>query len=112
MKTGLVALAPDYIQKGLIDELFMKRLLKYNKKLMIFPGAAMRSCLVAAGRIAGFPHPRVKPYDIAAVHLIVEEAGGMVTDVRGAPLDYTTDFRGAVISNGVIHKDLLDLFNE
>lgn len=110
MENGIVALAPDYVKAKFIDEPFMQRLLAYNKELAIFPGAVFRSCMVAQGRIAGFPHPRVKPYDIAAVHLIVEEAGGKVTNIYGEPLDYSTDFRGAIISNGVVHENLLSLF--
>lgn len=110
MENGMIALAPDYVKAKFINEPFFKRLLAYNKGLAIFPGAVFRSCMVAQGRIAGFPHPQVKPYDIAAVHLIVEEAGGKVTDVHGGVLDYSKDFRGAIISNGVVHDDLVALF--
>ncbi len=106
---ALIALAPDYIRTQFVNEPFMQRLLAHNKELAIFPGAVFRSCMVAQGRIAGFPHPKVKPYDIAAVHLIVEEAGGKVTDVHGEALDYTKDFRGAIISNGIIHNNLIAL---
>jgi myo-inositol-1(or 4)-monophosphatase len=109
-ESGLIALAPDYIRPGLIDEPFMQKLLAYDKQLAIFPGAVYRSCMVASGRIAGFAHPRVKPYDIAAAHLIVEEAGGTVTGVDGQPLDYSTEFKGAVISNDIAHAKLLELF--
>ncbi|HEX3081948.1 MAG TPA: inositol monophosphatase [Candidatus Saccharimonadia bacterium] len=108
---GPVALPPDYIKAKLVNEPFMQKLLAFNKELVLFSGAVYRSCMVASGRIAGFPHPRVKPYDIAAVHLIVEEAGGKVTATDGSELDYSTDFRGAVISNGVAHDDLLKLFS-
>ncbi len=107
---ALIALAPDYIRPQFVNEPFMQRLLVHDKQLAIFPGAVFRSCMVAQGRIAGFPHPRVKPYDIAAVHLIVEEAGGKVTNVHGEALDYTKNFRGAIISNGVVHDDLIALF--
>ncbi|MDE2026259.1 MAG: inositol monophosphatase [Patescibacteria group bacterium] len=110
MDEALIGLAPDYIRPQFINESFMKKLLAYDKQLAIFPGAVFRSCMVASGRIAGFPHPRVKPYDIAAVHLIVEEAGGKVTDTKGQIISYLKEFRGAVISNGVIHEDLLALF--
>ena len=106
---GIIGLAPDYIRPKFIDGKFMKKLLALNKPLAIFPGAVFRSCLVASGRVAGFPHPNVKPYDIAAVHLIVTEAGGKVTGLLGEELDYATDFRGAILSNGVVHEDLLEL---
>lgn len=109
---GLIALAPDYIRPDLINMPFVQKLLTYDKELAIFPGAVYRSCMVAEGRIVGFPHPKVKPHDIAAVHLIVEEAGGKVTSIYGEPLDYSQRFEGAVISNGIAHKGLLELFND
>lgn len=110
MEMADIGLAPEFVSEKYINEPFMRRLLAYGRTLAIFPGAVCRSSLVATGRIAGFPHPAVKPYDIAAAHLIIEEAGGKVTDIHGQPLDYSKSFRGAVLSNGVIHDDLLALF--
>jgi fructose-1,6-bisphosphatase/inositol monophosphatase family enzyme len=110
IKNGLIALAPDFMRPQHVDEIWLRRLLAHDKQLAIFPGAVFRGCMVASGRIAGFPHPSVKPYDIAAVHIILIEAGGKVTDVHGNPLDYSRDFQGAILSNGVVHDDLVALF--
>ena len=49
--------------------------------------AALDLCYVAAGRFDGFWEERLKPWDIAAGALIVEEAGGLVTGMDGAPFD-------------------------
>jgi len=45
--------------------------------------------------------------------LIVEEAGGKVTDIHGKPLRFThgfqlTENRGVIVSNGALHPALLD----
>jgi len=40
-------------------------------------------CAVAAGRLDGFFEFNLKPWDIAAGALIVQEAGGIVTDMSG-----------------------------
>lgn len=58
------------------------------------------------------PNYREKIWDHAAGSLLVEEAGGMVTDMHGQPLDFASDFkmnhnRGVVVSNGSIHKAVL-----
>jgi myo-inositol-1(or 4)-monophosphatase len=45
--------------------------------------AALDLCCVAAGWLDGYWEIRIKPWDIAAGALIVEEAGGMVTKVNG-----------------------------
>lgn len=75
--------------------------------------------LVAAGRVTSFlrlvPDPtyREKIWDHAAGTLIVQEAGGTVTDFDGKPLDFSQGRRlehnrGIVASNGVIHNALLE----
>ncbi len=58
------------------------------------------------------PNYREKIWDHAAGSLLVEEAGGMVTDMHGQPLDFASDFkmnhnRGVVVSNESIHVAVL-----
>ena len=47
--------------------------------------AALDLCYIAAGRMDGFWEQDLKPWDIAAGTIIVEEAGGSVTDFAGEP---------------------------
>jgi len=49
--------------------------------------------------------PKPEPFDIAAAGLIVERAGGIVTDMEGNP--WGPFSRSTVASNGIIHPDLL-----
>ena len=56
---------------------------------------------------------REKIWDHAAGKIIVEEAGGVVTDVSGAPLDFSCgtklqNNRGIVATNGKIHEPVID----
>lgn len=82
-------------------------LLDQKIKLMTLNGAVYKSCLVARGKIEGYLEPATGSPDIAAVDLIVNEAGGTVTGLDGEILDYRKHFLGVVISNGVIHNELL-----
>ena len=67
--------------------------------------ASLDLCFVARGWIDGYWERRLHPWDIAAGALLVEEAGGVVTDTRGGELDAR---RGEVVaSNGAIHEDML-----
>jgi len=68
-------------------------------------------CLVACGQYEAclFDGTEGKNVDIAAVKVIVEEAGGKVTDLFGSEQRYDRDIRGAIISNGLVHKDLVGL---
>lgn len=58
-----------------------------------------------------------KIWDHAAGSLVVEEAGGSVSDMRGKPLDFGKadrlhDNRGVVVSNGLIHDDVIEALAE
>ncbi|MBX5490301.1 MAG: inositol monophosphatase [Chloroflexi bacterium] len=67
--------------------------------------AALDLCYVAAGRCDGFWERHLQPWDMAAGALIVQEAGGQVSDFRGGPLDL---YRGEVVAtNGRIHDELV-----
>ena len=50
--------------------------------------AALDLCYVAAGRVDGYFEFNLKPWDYAAGSLIVEEAGGKITDWDGEKLPY------------------------
>ena len=67
--------------------------------------AALDLCHVAAGRADGMFEHILNPWDIAAGILLIEEAGGKVTDMDGAPL--TLDRPNPVLAtNGKIHEEL------
>jgi myo-inositol-1(or 4)-monophosphatase len=63
--------------------------------------AALDLCYVASGRLDGFYERGVHAWDVGAGALMVEEAGGKVTDYRGAQLDL--EGREIVASNGHLH---------
>ncbi len=71
--------------------------------------AALDLCYVAAGRFDGFWEMKLKPWDVAAGMLIIQEAGGMVTDFTGKPYSVYTDH--IVASNTRLHGLLLGVLN-
>jgi fructose-1,6-bisphosphatase/inositol monophosphatase family enzyme len=48
-------------------------------------------------------------HDIAALKVLVEEAGGKVTDIDGRDQRYDQPINGAIISNGHVHDQLVDI---
>lgn len=54
-----------------------------------------------------FPGTKGKNVDIAAAKVIVEEAGGKVTDFAGNEQRYDMDIKGALVSNGVVHDYII-----
>ncbi|OAG28759.1 inositol monophosphatase family protein [Thermodesulfatator autotrophicus] len=66
--------------------------------------AALDLAYVACGRLDGFWEPHLKPWDTAAGILLVEEAGGKVSNYLGEPYD---PFQNHIVaSNGLIHKEM------
>ncbi|NBY25213.1 MAG: inositol monophosphatase [Chitinophagaceae bacterium] len=71
--------------------------------------AAIDLCWVACGRFDGFFEQKLEPWDSAAGFLIVEEAGGRVTDFKG---DAFSIYQHKVLAtNGLIHAEMLDVIN-
>jgi myo-inositol-1(or 4)-monophosphatase len=70
--------------------------------------AALDLCSVAAGRVDGFWEFNLNPWDTAAGVLLVEEAGGIVTDMQGGPFHLSS--REVLASNRIIHDELLKEF--
>jgi myo-inositol-1(or 4)-monophosphatase len=67
--------------------------------------AALDLCYVACGRLDGFWEFNLNPWDTAAGVLMVQEAGGRVTDFKGGP--FQLDSRETLASNGLVHGALL-----
>jgi len=70
--------------------------------------AALDLAYVAAGRMEAFWEFNLNPWDTAAGILLVEEAGGRVTDFAGQPYRIASD--EILASNGRIHDELLGFF--
>jgi len=72
--------------------------------------AALDLCSVACGRFDGFWEFNLKSWDTAAGVLIVEEAGGRVTDFSAG--EFQLNSRETLASNGLIHDALVHEFQE
>ncbi len=69
--------------------------------------AALDLAYVAAGRLDGYWEIKLKPWDVAAGALLVEEAGGKVTDHAGGP--YSVYDHRILASNGLIHDEMVEV---
>ena len=72
--------------------------------------AAIDLAYVACGRLEAFWEFGLNPWDMAAGILLVTEAGGRCTDMKGAPHSLTGP--DLLTDNGAIHQEVLDLFGE
>ena len=72
--------------------------------------AAIDLAYTACGRLEAFWEFGLNPWDMAAGTLLVEEAGGRVSGMRGEPLDVNGPY--VLADNGRIHDEVLGLFGE
>lgn len=86
-----------------------------NKSYFVSIGTIARACIcVATGdfTLAIFPGTEHKNCDIAAIKVIVEEAGGIVTDLFGKEQRYDKNINGAIISNKKAYNEALNVINK
>lgn len=69
--------------------------------------AALALCYVACGRLDAYYHMNLKPWDIAAAALILQEAGGAFSNFAGKK--WRLGEKSALGTNGVLHSEYIQL---
>lgn len=102
--TGFPYDVPRHLQE-LISQ--METVLPQVRDIRRAGAAALDLAYVACGRLDGFYERELQPWDTAAGWLLVEEAGGKVSNYRGKPFSVLA--REIVATNGSLHLKLLPL---
>jgi myo-inositol-1(or 4)-monophosphatase len=100
-----------YEREGRQDYLIAP-LKKINEKFQGFRrlgSAAMDMAYTARGSFEGFYEENLKPWDTAAGKVLIEEAGGRITDYQNH--EYSIYQKTIVASNGLIHNEMLAFLN-
>ena len=97
---------PYDVNKDQENLTYFERVLRKGLTVRRPGAAALDLSYVAAGRLEGFWEVKLKPWDVAAAIVIVEEAGGRITGIQGEP--YELGNRYIVATNGHIHQQLLE----
>lgn len=116
LKYGEIGSTIDYYtwNKAKYDTLEIIKQIRGDFKISQLGSVAHASMLVANGKISGviFPGTSHGNCDIAASKLIVEEAGGKVTNFKGESQRYDEDIDGALITNSIIHNEIAQVVNK
>jgi myo-inositol-1(or 4)-monophosphatase len=72
--------------------------------------AALDMCYVAAGRMDGFWEQYLKPWDVAGAAIIVQEAGGRVTNFTGGP--FSSRHHQVLATNGQVHDAMVQVISD
>ncbi len=109
---GLLVTGFPYDLQAILDELMSRfaSCLRAAQGIRRLGSAALDLCFVACGRFDGFWEQNLKPWDTAAGYLVVEEAGGKVSDFNGRR--YDPQKNQIVATNGLIHDHLLSILKQ
>lgn len=108
LETSVVATGFPYGSPDWMDN-FLDAVYKVIKKVQGFRrmgSAALDLCYVATGRLDAFFEYQLNSWDVAAGALLVEEAGGKITDFQGG--DNYIFGKQVISSNGIIHDELMN----
>ncbi len=86
-----------------------------EKTYFVSIGSVIRASMCIANgdfNLAIYPGTKHRNCDIAAVKVIVEEAGGKVTDLFGNEQRYDCDINGAIISNSIVHDEVVEVIKK
>jgi len=86
-----------------------KKIHEVKGRITKFSCLAYGGMMVALGEYSAAICTGWLPWDIAALKVIVEEAGGKVTSLYGEEQAYNKNIKGALISNGLVHDEVLHL---
>jgi len=89
---------------------FFKEFMTRSQGIRRAGSAALDLCYVACGRLDGFWEFKLRPWDTAAAGLIVEEAGGKLTDFSGHPFSIWEN--ETLASNGTIHDEMVGVMKQ
>lgn len=106
---ALVATGFPYDTSGETNLAQVAKILRLGVPLRRPGAAALDLCNVACGRMDAYWEYGIKPWDVAAGSLILEEAGGTVTDLTGENTPYSDLI---VATNGKLHAELLALLQQ
>ena len=112
---GIAKLAQAYVgmsgsrSKTIKPLEFKSALIAAIYRPVILNCAIYEAMLVACGQMAASVYLGFGAHDVATSKLIVEEAGGTVTNVFGDEQRYDQPVKGAIISNGTLHDTLIEL---
>lgn len=107
LKESLLGTGFAYDISGKADNIkYLERALSRVQAVRRPGAAALDLCYVASGRYEGFWELGLAPWDTAAGIIIVREAGGVVSGLRGE--EYSIDGKNILASNGLIHSKLIE----
>lgn len=115
LENALLVTGFPYVRERRIDGLLtrFKRFILSCHDVRRLGSAALDLCWVAAGRFDGYWEDALNPWDVSAGKLILEEAGGKITDFSNKKWTRLESFGAQTLAtNGKIHREMFDIIKK
>lgn len=106
---GAATLGAWWKYDGLDVSDLLVKLTRKGARVLTLGSIIYSNTMVASGEFTAALFPGKSIHDTAAPALLVEEAGGKATDLAGKELDFSKPLNGHVISNGLVHEEIIDI---
>lgn len=113
IQKAIIGINPTWLMENRrIDHNLLIPLARDARGLRSYGSAALEMAFVAAGRIDAYVALRLAPWDFGGGSILVEEAGGSVTNLKGEKLDFLTKDTLLVAKPGLHEKILKKYLND
>jgi myo-inositol-1(or 4)-monophosphatase len=106
----VAASLPAHVPRGSVEIARLIEVIHACQGLRRLGSAALNLCYVAQGSLDAYWATSVNLWDIAAGMLIVQEAGGVITSLTGAPVDFERPLFCAA-ATAALHGEMLAILN-
>lgn len=108
VKESIIALNATWVMENhRIDHNLLISLVREARGTRSYGTAALEMVFVATGRVDAYISMRLSPWDVAAGSVIIEELGGVVTNLRGNRLDFLSNDSLLVAKPG-LHQNIIN----
>lgn len=105
LNKSLIGINPNWLTKPKIGDIF-KNVVNEARSCRAYGSAALEIIAVARGKISAYITPRLQPWDFAGGLIILNEVGGVGTDLLGNALVITKP-HSVLVGNKAIHEEIL-----
>lgn len=113
VKESIIALNATWVMENhRIDHNLLIPLVKEARGTRSYGTAALEMVFVATGRVDAYISMRLSPWDVAAGAVIIEELGGVVTNLKGNKLDFLSKDSLLVAKPGLHQTIITDYLKE
>jgi len=110
IENAIVGLNPTWVvENRKIDPKKLSKLVKDVRAIRCYGSAALEIAYVATGRLDAYITMRLSPWDFAAGKVIIEEVGGIMTDIKGEPLKILEN-SPVFVSKPSLHETILNKY--